>query len=80
LTSERYEVATGAKEKLTLVESDVLYYELKDKAWFCIRPSGTEPKIKIYYGVTEKSMDAAKEKLKHLQDNVLSVIEPLLKD
>lgn len=80
LTSERYEVATGAKEKLTLVESDVLYYELKDKAWFCIRPSDTEPKIKIYYGVTEKSMDAAKEKLKHLQDNVLSVIEPLLKD
>ncbi|HOM03090.1 MAG TPA: phospho-sugar mutase [Acetivibrio sp.] len=80
LTSERYDVATGAREKLTLVESDVLYYELRDKAWFCIRPSGTEPKIKIYYGVTESSMDAAKEKLKHLQDNVLSVIEPLLKD
>ncbi|ODM24961.1 phosphoglucomutase [Clostridium sp. Bc-iso-3] len=80
LTSERYEVATGAREKLTLVQSDVLYYELKDKAWFCIRPSGTEPKIKIYYGATESSMGAAKEKLKHLQDNVLSVIEPLLKD
>ncbi|HHV30045.1 phospho-sugar mutase [Acetivibrio mesophilus] len=80
LTSERYKVATGAREKLTLVQSDVLYYELKDKAWFCIRPSGTEPKIKIYYGATESSMGAAKEKLKHLQDNVLSVIEPLLKD
>ncbi|GAE89714.1 phospho-sugar mutase [Acetivibrio straminisolvens] len=80
LSSERFEVATGAKEKLTLVQSDVLYYELRDKAWFCIRPSGTEPKIKIYYGVTESSMSAAKEKLKHLQDNVLSVIEPLLKD
>lgn len=80
LTSERYKVATGEREKLTLVQSDVLYYELKDKAWFCIRPSGTEPKIKIYYGATESSMGAAKEKLKHLQDNVLSVIEPLLKD
>lgn len=80
LISERYEVATGEKEKLMLVQSDVLYYELKDGAWFCIRPSGTEPKIKIYYGAVESSMDAATEKLKHIQDNVLSVIEGLLAD
>lgn len=78
LKGERYDVASNTKEKLTLPESDVLYYEVKDGSWFCIRPSGTEPKIKIYYGVTDGSMDGAKQKLKLLQDNVLSVIEKLL--
>jgi phosphoglucomutase len=73
-------VASGQKEELTLPESDVLYYELQDGYWFAIRPSGTEPKIKIYYGVKENTMDKAKEKLKLLQDNVLSVIEKLLFD
>ncbi|NLP13056.1 MAG: phospho-sugar mutase [Clostridium sp.] len=77
---ERYLVASGQKEELTLPESDVLYYELQDGYWFAIRPSGTEPKIKIYYGVKENTMDKAKEKLKLLQDNVLSVIEKLLFD
>ncbi|MFZ5989743.1 MAG: phospho-sugar mutase [Bacillota bacterium] len=80
LKGERLEVAAGKREKLTLPQSDVLYYEMKDGSWFCIRPSGTEPKIKIYYGITDKSMDASKEKLKLLQENVLSVIEKLLFD
>jgi len=80
LTGERYSVASGQKEELTLPESDVLYYELDEGCWFAIRPSGTEPKIKIYYGVKESTMDKAKEKLKHLQENVLSVIEKLLFD
>jgi phosphoglucomutase len=80
LRGERYSVASGQKEELTLPESDVLYYELKDGCWFAIRPSGTEPKIKIYYGIKESTMDKAKEKLKLLQENVLSVIERLLFD
>ena len=44
-------IGEGKTEKLTLPESDVLYYELRDKAWVCVRPSGTEPKIKLYAGV-----------------------------
>ncbi len=80
LLGERYVVSSGQKEKLTLPESDVLYYELDEGCWFAIRPSGTEPKIKIYYGVKESTMDKAKEKLKLLQENVLSVIEKLLFD
>lgn len=51
-----------------------------NNAWFCIRPSGTEPKIKVYFGVTGNSMNEAKEKLEDLQDNVLSVIERMLFD
>ncbi|MCX7921459.1 MAG: phospho-sugar mutase [Clostridia bacterium] len=78
VAGERYEVATGKKEKLTLPESDVLYYETKDGSWFCVRPSGTEPKIKIYYGVSEKTLEATQKKLQELQDSVLSVVKPLL--
>ncbi|NLL04586.1 MAG: phospho-sugar mutase [Clostridiaceae bacterium] len=77
--SERYEISTGKREKIDLPESDVLYYELKDgKSWFCVRPSGTEPKIKVYYGVTDNGLDAAKAKLERIQTNVLGVVEKLL--
>ncbi|WP_010247408.1 phospho-sugar mutase [Acetivibrio cellulolyticus] len=78
---ERYEISSGKREAIDLPESDVLYYEMQDgKSWFCIRPSGTEPKIKIYYGVTDKGMDAAKGKLEQIQTNVLAVVEKLLFD
>jgi len=50
-------IAAGKVEPLTLPQSDVLYYELEDGAWICVRPSGTEPKIKLY--VNAKSLSAA---------------------
>ncbi len=78
LKGEKYNFATGKKEKLTLPESDALYYEMKDGSWFCIRPSGTEPKIKIYFGVTDSSMEASREKLEVLQKSVMSVVDTLI--
>ncbi|MDD2533418.1 MAG: phospho-sugar mutase [Eubacteriales bacterium] len=48
---ERIDLKTGIRTAIDLVESDVLLFELDDLNWFCIRPSGTEPKIKIYFGV-----------------------------
>lgn len=48
------DVETGAVEKTGLPVSDVLYFELEDDAWWCVRPSGTEPKMKYYRGVCEK--------------------------
>mgnify|MGYP005841654635 CR=1 FL=1 len=78
LNSEKYEFLTGKTDMLTLPESDVLYYELKDGSWFCVRPSGTEPKIKIYYGVSKPSLELSEKKLSEVQQNVLSVIKPLL--
>jgi len=76
---EKYEISTGKRDKIDLPESNVLYYEMKDgKSWFCVRPSGTEPKIKVYYGVTDKGLDAAKVKLEQIQTNVLGVVEKLL--
>ena len=53
------DVATGETSPIGLPNSNVLYYELEGGAWVCVRPSGTEPKIKFYYGVKADSMEAA---------------------
>jgi len=68
----------GTEEKLTLPKSNVLHYSLTNGFWFCIRPSGTEPKIKIYYGVSANSLSDADCCLDELKNNVIGVIKPLL--
>jgi phosphoglucomutase len=55
----RKDLANGQEGPLQLPRSDVLYFEMEGDAWFAARPSGTEPKIKLYLGVREKSEDAA---------------------
>lgn len=57
---------TGEEEKSPLPISDVLYYILEDGTWLCVRPSGTEPKLKFYIGVKGESLEGAKEKLSAL--------------
>lgn len=74
----RRDLETGDTEPLNLPRSNVLYFEMKSGSWFCIRPSGTEPKIKIYYGVSGNTDDSAREELHGLKQDVLSVIKPLL--
>jgi phosphoglucomutase len=78
LNSVRFLVKNGKIQVLELPESDVLYYEIGENSWFCIRPSGTEPKIKIYYGVSENSLELSEIKLNKLQEDVLSVVKKLL--
>ena len=58
---------TGEESKANLPKSNVLYYELENNAWCCVRPSGTEPKIKLYMGVKGESEDDAIEKLNKLK-------------
>lgn len=53
---------TQEEEAIELPKSNVLYYELENDAWCCVRPSGTEPKIKFYMGVKEKNLKDAEEK------------------
>lgn len=60
---------------IDLPKSNVLYYTLEDGSWFCVRPSGTEPKIKIYFGVKESTDKLATDKLKTLVSSVLKVID-----
>ena len=62
---------TGEITKTDLPKSNVLYYELENDAWCCVRPSGTEPKIKFYLGVKEESILKAEEKIKMLGEEVL---------
>lgn len=60
------DMASGAVRPTGLPSANVLYYEMNDGAWLCVRPSGTEPKIKFYYGVKGASMedaDASSEKM-----------------
>ncbi len=70
--STKEETSTG------LPASNVLYYDLPDAAWVCVRPSGTEPKVKFYYGVKGTDMADADEKSEALGKAVLAMIEPML--
>lgn len=63
----RKDIATGCVEPTGLPKSNVLYYELENNAWCCVRPSGTEPKIKYYFGVKGDSLADAQEKLESLK-------------
>lgn len=65
---------------LDLPKSDVLYYELEDGHWFCVRPSGTEPKIKIYYGVCGKTQKESEEILENIKNKTIEIIDKLLFD
>ena len=68
------DLQTGAVTPTGLPKSDVLYFELEEDAWCAIRPSGTEPKIKFYFGVKGSSMEEAKERLQKLmKDEVFRV-------
>jgi len=68
------DLATGVVLPTGLPNSDVLYFELNDDAWCAIRPSGTEPKIKFYFGVKGVSAEDAKAKLDRLtKDDVFKV-------
>ena len=65
---------SGSQTDTGLPKSNVLYYELDNDAWCCVRPSGTEPKIKFYMGVKGKNLDDADEKLKDLTNAILKII------
>lgn len=69
---------TGEEKPTGLPESNVLYYELTDDAWVCVRPSGTEPKVKFYIGVKGTSLDDADAKSKALGENVLAMIRKMI--
>ena len=68
----RTEIATGAVTETGLPNSNVLYYELSDNAWCCVRPSGTEPKIKFYFGVVGSDIADSEKKLDELRAAMLA--------
>ena len=66
---------TGDIAKTGLPKSNVLYYELENNNWCCIRPSGTEPKIKLYMGIKGNTEKEAEEKLTELKNAMLKIVE-----
>lgn len=69
------DLKSGKESRTGLPESNVLYYELTDGAWVCVRPSGTEPKVKFYLGVREGSMEEADEQARELGQALLSMVK-----
>ncbi len=71
-------IKTGEVTSTGLPASNVLYYDLTDDAWLCVRPSGTEPKVKFYYGVKGTSLEDADAKSAALGEQVLAMIQEML--
>lgn len=64
-------ISTGEETKTGLPSSNVLYFDLDNNSWCCVRPSGTEPKIKFYMGVKGTSLDDSEKKLEELREEVI---------
>ena len=71
------DLVTGEVKPTGLPNSNVLYYDLEGGAWLCVRPSGTEPKIKFYFGVSGKSLEDADVKGKEMAEAVNALVEKL---
>ena len=72
------DVATGEVRPTGLPSSNVLYYELTDDAWVCVRPSGTEPKVKFYFGIKGISIADAEAKAEAMKEAVNALVEKML--
>lgn len=72
------DIETGEVTGTGLPSSNVLYYDLTDDAWLCVRPSGTEPKVKFYYGVKGESLADADAKSEALGKEVLEMIDAMM--
>ena len=74
-SDKRIDLVNNKEETTGLPKSNVLYYELENDAWCCVRPSGTEPKVKFYMGVKGNSLEDANEKLDGLTSSMLGIIK-----
>ena len=77
-TSKIIDLQTQEEMSTNLPVSEVLYYELEKNAWICVRPSGTEPKVKFYCGVRGKTYEDASQQSKEMGEAILKVIEKML--
>ncbi|MBT2691906.1 phospho-sugar mutase [Bacillus sp. ISL-55] len=74
LTSVRVN-ENNEEEKIQLPSSNVIKYYLEDGTWVCLRPSGTEPKIKFYFGVNDNSLAESEQKLQKIEQDFMEVVE-----
>ena len=73
------DVATGEVKPTGLPKSNVLYYDLEGGAWVCVRPSGTEPKVKFYFGIVGKSLEDADQRAKDMAAAIQAMVDRIVK-
>jgi alpha-phosphoglucomutase (EC 5.4.2.2) len=73
--SKEYDLVKGTEKDIDLPKSNVLKFVLEDGSWFVVRPSGTEPKMKIYLSVVSNSLEAAENEMKDFKDTVMKLID-----
>lgn len=72
------DMATGEVKSTGLPASNVLYYDMNDGVWMCVRPSGTEPKIKFYYGIKGTSIEDADAKSAEFGKAVQAMVDGMM--
>jgi phosphoglucomutase len=77
-TRERLYTIENKTEKIDLPKSNVIKYILEDGSWFCLRPSGTEPKVKFYFGVSGSTLENSKKDLSNLKEAVMAKVNELI--
>ncbi|MFP7295650.1 phospho-sugar mutase [Neobacillus niacini] len=70
---------SNGEEKIELPKSNVLKYTFTDGSWVCLRPSGTEPKVKFYFGVNSKSLEESRNKLTEIEKNFMNLVDEKVK-
>ena len=71
------DLESGAVKPTGLPKSNVLYFDMTDNVWMCVRPSGTEPKIKFYFGVVGDSLEDADKKSEEMAQAVDKLVESM---
>ena len=71
------DMISGKESESPLPPSDMLYYTLEDGTWICIRPSGTEPKLKFYIGVKARTLKAAEDTIAKLEEEIDAQVEKI---
>lgn len=74
-SGQRVYTVSGKQEEIALPKSNVLKYKLENGDWFCLRPSGTEPKIKFYFGVKEETAEGSRRALEEMKAVVMGKVE-----
>lgn len=72
--------AEGKTEAIDLPKSNVLKYYFEDGSWVCLRPSGTEPKIKFYFGVNAETLEASIQNLETIEQNFMDLVEKVMSE
>lgn len=77
-TRTRTNLLTAQQERIDLPPSNVIKFWLQDGSWFAIRPSGTEPKVKFYFGVKQGTEEESEERLREMETNVTNMVESII--